>query len=263
VNPTAFGVLALRSAEATSGNARSASWLREHRNSDGGWGFAPGAPSDADSTGAVLQALTASGNRAGVRRGISYLRGAQRPGGGFPLNGGAVNAQSTAYAVQGLLAAGVPPASLRRDGRSPLEYLASVQAGDGHYRYSAASDQTPVWVTAQALLALNGAAFPLRPVSRQAAAVEPGSSGEVIGDSSPAAGETKGYPAASGKGKAPQAARTATGPAEAQPLAPAASPTSSGDGGGIPGWLIALVLIAAVGAGVWGGWVLYRRRLPG
>jgi hypothetical protein len=35
------------------------------------------------------------------------------------------------------------------------------------------------------------------------------------------------------------------------------------DGGGIPGWLIALGVIALIGGGVWGGWVIYSRRLPG
>ena len=151
VNQTAFGILALRAAGATSGNGRSAAWLREHQNSDGGWGFAAGSASDADTTGAVLQGLAASGNSAGIRRGAAYLRSVQRPGGGFPLAGGVVNAQSTAYAVQGLVAAGVSPSSVREGGRSPLDYLASVQARDGHYRYSASSDQTPVWVTGQAL----------------------------------------------------------------------------------------------------------------
>ncbi len=42
VNQTAFGILALRAAGATSGIGRSAAWLRDHQNSDGGWGFAAG-----------------------------------------------------------------------------------------------------------------------------------------------------------------------------------------------------------------------------
>ena len=65
VNPTAFGVLAL--AAAGSGAAdRSASWLVRNRNDDGGWGFAPNSNSDADTTGAVLQALAASGTGSGA-----------------------------------------------------------------------------------------------------------------------------------------------------------------------------------------------------
>jgi energy-coupling factor transport system substrate-specific component len=261
VNQTAFGIFALRAAGTTSGNGRSAGWLRAHQNSDGGWGFSAGASSDADTTGAVMQGLAASGNAAGIRRGVSYLRGAQRSGGGFPLNGGVINAQSTAYAVQGLVAAGVGPSAVRRGGRSPLDYLASVQAADGHYRYSASSDQTPVWVTAQALLAANGAAFPLSPVPRRA-----------VSAPAPASSAAQGQAKAGSKGQPPKQAGAKGAPAStaAQPsgetapvaLTPASSAADQGGGGGIPAWLIVLAAAAAGAAAVWGGWVLYRRRLP-
>src|SRR4051794_18094546 len=158
VNPTAFGILALRAASVAGGNSRAAGWLRSTQNDDGGWGFAPGASSDPDSTGAVLQALAAAGNRAGTGAAVGFLRAAERSGGGFALSGGIVNAQSTAWAIQGLVASGTSPASLRSGGRTPLDYLGSVQAADGHYRYSSSSDQTPVWVTGQALLAVSRAA---------------------------------------------------------------------------------------------------------
>ncbi|MGH2926118.1 MAG: hypothetical protein ACRDK1_09130, partial [Solirubrobacterales bacterium] len=172
VNLTAFGVLALRSAGARPSRlAGSASWLRRAQNGDGGWGFRSGAGSDPDSTGAALQGLAAaSGGGATARRGASYLRRAQRPDGGFALAGtGFSNAQSTAWAIQGLLATGVNPAAVRAKGHSPLRYLASRQAGDGHYRYSSSSDQTPVWVTAQALVAVKRRAFPIAAVARSRA----------------------------------------------------------------------------------------------
>jgi Prenyltransferase and squalene oxidase repeat len=262
VNQTAFGIFALRAAGATRGNGRSAGWLRAQQNSDGGWGFSAGASSDADTTGAVLQGLAVSGNEAGIRRGISYLRGAQRPGGGFPLNGGVINAQSTAYGIQGLLAGGVAPSAVRRGGRSPLDYLSSVQAADGHYRYSASSDQTPVWVTGQALLAANGAAFPLSPVPRRA-----------VSAPAPATSATRGKAKAGSGVKAPkQAAKNGAaasptaqpaGQAAPLPLAPAASSgDDAGGGGGIPAWLIVVAAAALAAAAVWGGWVLYQRRLP-
>ena len=84
VNPTAFGIFALQAAGSRPGamGDRRGGCGRT-RTQDGGWGFAAGASSDADSTGAVLQGLAASGSTAGIRRGNSYLRGAQRPGGGF------------------------------------------------------------------------------------------------------------------------------------------------------------------------------------
>ncbi len=261
VNQTAFGILALRAAGAAGGSGRSAAWLRGIQNHDGGWGFAAGSASDADTTGAVLQGLAASGNRAGIRRGVSYLRGVQRSGGGFPLAGGVVNAQSTAYATQGLIAAGVSPASVRKGGRSPLDYLAGVQASDGHYRYASTSDQTPVWVTGQALLAVNGAAFPLGSVPRAQAPARATAGAPASAKSSPSADgakekvKTKRDPAASGATQPPAAPSPL-------PLSPTASSTADGDGGGLPAWLIAIPSAAAVIGAVWGGWVLYRRRLP-
>jgi energy-coupling factor transport system substrate-specific component len=261
VNPTAFGILALKAAGATAGNSRSAGWLRDHQNQDGGWGFAPGSASDPDSTGAVLQALAAGGRRAGIGGGISYLRSVQRPGGGFALSSGPVNAQSTAWAVQGLVAAGVSPASVRKGGRSPLDYLASVQASDGHYRYSSSSDQTPVWVTGQALTAVNGAAFPLAPVPRKAAAapaVVPATVPSAAKGSKSARTSTPDRkPDRAGGGRAQHATQPAP-----LPLAPTASSgDGGGDGGGIPAWLIVIAAAAAAAAAVWGGWILYRRHL--
>ncbi len=260
MNQTAFGILALRAVGSASGTGRSAGWLRDIQNRDGGWGFAAGSASDADTTGAVLQGLAASGNRAGIRRGISYLRGVQQPGGGFPLAGGVVNAQSTAYATQGLIAAGLSPPSVREGGRSPLDYLAAVQAGDGHYRYSSTSDQTPVWVTGQALLAVEGAAFPLSPVARTAA-----STSAPAGGGAPASAKrgpsAKGAEPKANEDPAASGAQPVPPPAPL-PLTPTSSSAGEGDGGGLPAWLIVIASAAAALGAVWAGWVLYRRRLP-
>lgn len=265
VNPTAFGILALKAAGANAGNSQSAAWLRSVQNDDGGWGFAAKSGSDPDSTGAVLQALGAAGAGGAIQRGVSYLRGVQRSGGGFALSGGPVNAQSTAWAAQGLVAAGVSPAAVRSGG-SPLSYLAGTQASDGHYRYSSTSDQTPVWVTGQALMAVSGAAFPLNPVPRAVSNVTGGSTPGGAGAGSVAAGGGRGATAKPATKPASPRATDANGsqPADAVPLAPASS-SESGDGGwgGVPGWLIALGVVALVAGAVWGGWVLYRRRLPG
>jgi hypothetical protein len=171
-----------------------------------------------------------------------------------------INAQSTAYAVQGLVAAGVGPSAVRRGGRSPLDYLASVQAADGHYRYSSSSDQTPVWVTAQAVLAANGAAFPLSPVPRRAVSAPAPASSAAQGQ---AKAGSKGQPPKQAGAKGAPASPAAQPPGEAAPvaLAPASSAADDGGGGGIPAWLIVLAAAAAGAAAVWGGWVLYRRRL--
>jgi len=157
---TAYSDIALRVAGLSGGLDASLEWLRKVQNSDGGWGDTPDAPSTPDDTGAVLQALPSGSKAAGL--GLSYLRTAQRPGGGFPNSGsGPVNTQSTAWAIQGIRAAGGDPNVYRRGGASAPGYLSQRQAGDGHYRYSSSSDQTPIWVTGEALVAAAGDTFPV------------------------------------------------------------------------------------------------------
>jgi energy-coupling factor transport system substrate-specific component len=163
INWTAFGVMALK-ASGVGGTGKSVSYLVKQQNSDGGWGFSPAASSDADDTGAVLQALAAAGKRssAASRRGIAYLKRTQHSDGGWgQMPSQPSNAQSTSWAMQGLVGAGRNPATFKRSGRSPLDYLRSLQRSDGSFRYSRRSAQTPVWVTAQAVVALERKAFPL------------------------------------------------------------------------------------------------------
>jgi energy-coupling factor transport system substrate-specific component len=172
VNITAFAIFALRVAGSSADNQvvdSAGRWLMAQQNRDGGFGFAArGGSEDVDDTAAAMQGeIDASGqrSRASVLRAVAYLRHAQNPDGGFPQQpGGESNAQSTAWAVQGLSAAGVNVNAFKRGGgRSPLGYLKSLAAPDGSVRYSRTSTQTPVWVTAEALAALAGKSFPIAP----------------------------------------------------------------------------------------------------
>jgi Prenyltransferase and squalene oxidase repeat len=169
VNLTSFAILALRAAGHPVAPATRA-WLLRQQDADGGYNFATaGATSDVDDTGAALEALAAAGAAPAktVARAVGFIRTQQNRDGGFPSQpGDDSNAQSTAWAVQGLIAAGVSPGALHRRGApSPLAYLRSLIAPDGHVWYSRSSDQTPVWVTAQALMALVGKTLPLGPVA--------------------------------------------------------------------------------------------------
>ena len=285
VNGTAFGVLAL-SAAGAGRNRGSAAWLRGVQNGDGGWGFAPGAASDADSTGAALQALSAAGgSRASISRGVAWLRGAQQPGGAFNLAGGPVNSQSTAWAVQGLVAAGKAPSKFRTGGRSGLDYLSSVQAADGHYRYSKAYDQTPVWVTGQALQAASLQALPLRVVSppvKKNAGDKAGGGGATAAPA-PAPAPPAGSGGAAGPGSEIPLPKPAPAPPvfpegdapdtfvppedvpDLDPEAPDAEGTEEsaddgGDGGPDAAMIGSIVLVAVVVLG--GAWLLRRQDVP-
>jgi energy-coupling factor transport system substrate-specific component len=167
VNQTAFGVLALKAAGSSTGISRALGWLKRQQGGDGGFGFAPHSAGDADDTGAALEAIAAGGGGGGkvAKRAVRYLRRSQHSDGGFGQYAeSSSNAQSTAWAVQGLVAAGRNPDGVSRSGRTPLSYLRALSRPDGSIRYSKSSSQTPVWVTAQALAALERKAFPLRGV---------------------------------------------------------------------------------------------------
>ena len=161
VNRTAFAILAFRAAGRRA-DATSIRWLEGQQNRDGGWSTTGrGASSTIDDTAAAMQAL---GNRRSTRRAAAWLARRQNPDGGFPLSPrDASNAQSTAFAIQGFLAARRDPARQRRGGaRSPIAYLLSLQQDDGSIRYSRTSEQTPTWVTAQALAALARRPLPVK-----------------------------------------------------------------------------------------------------
>jgi prenyltransferase beta subunit len=169
VNLTSFAIFALRAV----GHSQSfpairdaAGWIERQQNSDGGFGFGGrGSSSDVDDTGAALQALADAGahNTGDLAAAADYLIRSQNLDGGYPQQyGNESNAQSTAWAIQGLIAAGRHPNTVRRRGsRSPTGYLESLLAPGGSIRYSRTGAQTPVWVTAQALIALSGKTFPI------------------------------------------------------------------------------------------------------
>jgi energy-coupling factor transport system substrate-specific component len=160
-NLTAFAILALRAAGARV-PGRALGWLARQQDADGGFNFltAPGA-SDVDDTGAALSALAGRRWRQIAVRAVSYIRSAQNRDGGFGQEPGAPsNAQSTAFAVCGLIAAGVDPGGVRlRGSPTPVAYLRSLVQPNGSVDYSRRNSQTPVWVTAQAEVALTGRAL--------------------------------------------------------------------------------------------------------
>jgi energy-coupling factor transport system substrate-specific component len=275
VNLTAFGILALRASGAPRSSLRQpADWLRRAQNRDGGWGFQPDSPSDPDSTGAAMQGLAAAGNRGrALARGASYLRRSQRSDGGWALAlGGPTNSQSTAWAIQGLVAAGRGPGAAPRD---PLRYLAARQSSDGHYRYSASSDQTPVWVTGQALVAIAREAFPLAAAPR---AHEPGGVPLAAGRAGGAEGRPDG---AQGRQPGPDAGRNRADQAparrstagrgrgggeattRAEPRATASedyAPAAEDEGLDTGHYLVGGLALLTAGLAV--GFLIYRRTLP-
>jgi hypothetical protein len=156
---SAYAVLALRAAGANSAATPTVEWLRKVQGSEGGWGNRPDSESTPEVTGAVLQVLTPGS--AASERALDYLRKSKRKNGGFaPGNNLSANAQATAWASQGLLAAGKDPAGFG-DGKSSFAYLRSLQADEGYFLQSPNLESSPVWVTADVLVPLSGNHLPI------------------------------------------------------------------------------------------------------
>lgn len=178
VNATAWSVFPLSALDrpgTKAAVARAADWLLGRQSADGSWpSHSPGSPPSADTTAAAIQALNAAGRHgtAAQSRAFGYLRGAQRPDGGFEATPGTgSNAATTAWAVQAIWSAGGSPRQWRSaSGADPLSYLASLQRPDGSIGYTASSDANSLWMTAQVGPALAGRAYPLAAVPRRVAA---------------------------------------------------------------------------------------------
>ncbi len=268
VSYTAFGVLALRAAGQTGVSAQ-ARYLVRAQASDGGFGIATSAASDPDMTGAVLQALAAAGRATGgvKSRAVSFLRARQNADGGFgALRGASSNAQSTAYAVQGLVAAHAGSEVAAR----AIAYLKRLQRADGSIRYSRTSAQTPVWVTAQALMALRRKPLPIATAPRRkhrshasAAAdashtARKGARGaHVLPGTAKAKTETKGPNGERSAAAGHAAARTpGLDDSTLKTDPPRKTRLAAHSGKGVPGWLVVLAIALALAAVF-----LMRRRL--
>lgn len=122
--------------------------LLQDQHASGGWGWAFGSGNpDVDSTGFTMYTLVAVGEPAGstaLTRAATYLRDMQFPDGSFPAiaTNTAGNSNSTALALQGLLAAGIDPwqapyARLNAAGAiiTPLDALLTFQEDSGAFVY--------------------------------------------------------------------------------------------------------------------------------
>lgn len=194
-NGTIFGVLALaRTDVPRSVLAKSAELIRTTAHDDGGWTFSlattpaqKAAPSDIDMTGAALAALCDTGVASTdpvVKGGLAFLRGKLVDATGAFNHRFGVNADSNAWAVQGLNACGIDPQSpewTTPAGKTPLDFLVSLQRANGSFKYSPgeSESQNPnLYATQDAVRALAGGSFtadpPANPGVRPAPAVADG-----------------------------------------------------------------------------------------
>jgi hypothetical protein len=142
--------------------------LRAAVQPEGGWEWSPGWGADTNATGLALQALIAAGESPTgtlVVNALSWLETAQQEDGGFPYSpgpGATSDANSTAYVIQALIAAGQDPngAAWTRNDKTPIGYLLARQLPDGSFEWQPGSGAN-LLATQQAIPALLGWAYPL------------------------------------------------------------------------------------------------------
>jgi Squalene-hopene cyclase C-terminal domain len=233
INDTIFAIVALVPVGEPAARAaiqRAADWLIAQQDEDGGWSWeVKGGRTEADMTGAAIQALRAAGrtDTEAERQGLQYLRQMQNPDGGFPEFPGEAesNVASTAWAVQGIWAAGNDPeAWIVAGGNEPLSYMASLQQPDGHIRWKASQDLNGVWMTAYVAPAFAGQTWPI-----------PAPLGQVAGAAasagiSPCAEEAPSAPPQPGQGEGTQSGKgtIAGGGGRGAPLFSRPKPQSKG-----------------------------------
>jgi hypothetical protein len=157
------------------------SWLKERQASNGGWAWnGSQKPEDVDSntTSLAVQALIGAGVSATdptVKAALSYLRSIQNEDGGFPYQkpspyGSDTDANSTALAIQAIIAAGESPSKwTTAEGKDPVAALMALQNKSGAFAWQASFADDNFLATAQAIPALAGKPHPLRPLASQMA----------------------------------------------------------------------------------------------
>jgi hypothetical protein len=147
-----------------------AQFLKAAQLPGGGWEWDVGWEADTNTTALAVQALLAAGEpatNAAIVNGLNYLAAAQNEDGGFPYSptspwGTESDANSTAYVVQAILAAGQNPTTgtwVAANG-DPISYLLGMQLADGSFEWQPGSGSNAS-ATRQAIPALLGRPFPL------------------------------------------------------------------------------------------------------
>ncbi|MGD2143458.1 MAG: prenyltransferase/squalene oxidase repeat-containing protein [Anaerolineae bacterium] len=123
--------------------------LKDNQLPNGGWEWAVDAGADTNNTALALQAMIAAGEpvtSTSIVSGLTYLENAQNDDGGFPWSpdspwGTDSDANSTAYVVQALFAAGEDPlaGTWTVTNSDPISYLLSMQLLDGSFEWQEGS----------------------------------------------------------------------------------------------------------------------------
>jgi hypothetical protein len=182
-NATLYAAIALRLLNG-SVPADTLAYIRAAQQANGGWNFSgdpTGTDDDIDTTGLAIQALAAAKvakNDATLRAALTFFAAQQRSDGAWQ-SFGADDPNSTSVAVIAITASGYNPvAKCWRDAsdpglvgqpyRSPIVWLRTQQAPDGHITSPNDSFGVNTFASSQTIQALRREWIPVTPLGRQA-----------------------------------------------------------------------------------------------
>jgi len=155
LNETIWSMIALDTAKAEYDVSAAVKYLCDQQLADGGFTLF-GTESDPDMTGMVLIALAPHQDIQGVSAVIAYavecLKRLQGESGGF-ASWGEESAESAAAVIRGLVAVGIDPATMAKNGNTVLAALMSYQLADKSFSHIKGGGSDPM-ATCQALTAI-------------------------------------------------------------------------------------------------------------
>lgn len=163
-----WGMLALTAAKEKLPD-NSEGWLVANQRADGGWGESESVVIADTALAVEALAGTGSAENSVTDSALKFLRSKMGADGGFAGPTGGSNSQLTASVVRAVYAAGEDPSSGRwsAGGNSPVKFLGSMQAADGHYAYSRGVESQPAMTSAMAAVGASGKYFPLAAATSQ------------------------------------------------------------------------------------------------
>jgi hypothetical protein len=174
INDDIFGLLALaRNGVPDLAPALAAEVRRAQ--TEGGWNYTTnGGPADIDMTGAAIAALCEAGAAPGdpaVVPALAVVKAAQDGAtGGFASHFFGVNSDTTGWVVAGLRECGIDPqgpAWTTPSGKTPLDFLVSMQKDNGAFRWGPDDDSDNLYSTQDSVTALVGKGFGAEPAARK------------------------------------------------------------------------------------------------
>lgn len=157
-----WGIIAL-SAAGESLPPSATEWLVGQQRADGGWGVSDQVV--VQDTALAIEALTAAGESTTdeTDSALRFMQGRINGDGGFKGASQNSDVQTTSTVVRAIYAAGDDPESdsWSFHGNTPVGFLQSLQAADGHFQFSKGVESQPAMTTAMAVPAISASFFPL------------------------------------------------------------------------------------------------------